>query len=309
MTDKILKATHDGGLPIGGLVLPCAVLEDGTRVLSERGVEKSLGKKRGGAAYRKRETDGGGHLPIYLSPTNLKPFISEELSAVVKEPIIYAPKHGGRVAHGLRAEALPQICEVWLKARDAGVLKPNQLHIAEMADILIRGLARVGIIALIDEATGYQYDRDRYDLERFLAMYLSEERLKWARMFPDEFYRLIYKLKNWPFPGGTKRTPLIGKITNRLVYEKLPEGVLEKLRELNPKNPRTKRRPATFHQHLSEDIGQPDLREHLLKVITLLRAASNWHIFERLFARAFPTKEQMQEQRQQRLIPEPEDEY
>ncbi len=148
-------------------MIPCAVLEDGTRILSERGVEKSLGKKRGGAAYRKRETDGGGHLPIYLSPTNLKPYISEELAAVVKEPIIYAPKHGGRVAHGLRAEALPQICEVWLKARDAGVLKPNQLHIAEMADILIRGLARVGIIALIDEATGYIPDKVWFQFFQF----------------------------------------------------------------------------------------------------------------------------------------------
>ena len=99
-----------------------------------------------------------------------------------------------------------------------------------MADSLIRGLARVGIIALIDEATGYQYDRDRYDLERFLAVYLSEERLKWAKTFPDEFYKRIYDLKNWPFPGGTKRTPLIGKITNTIVYEKLPPGVLEKLK-------------------------------------------------------------------------------
>jgi hypothetical protein len=307
MEEKIPKATHDGDLKIGDLIIPCAVLEDGTRVLSQRGVEKSLGKRGGGATYRKREI-GGGHLPIYLSSKNLKPFISEELMVAVN-PVIYTPKHGGKAAYGLKAEVLPQICEVWLRARDAGVLKPNQAHIAEMADILIRGLARVGIIALIDEATGYQYDRDRYDLERFLAIYLSEERLKWAKMFPDEFYKRIYELKNWPFPGGTKRTPLIGKITNTIVYEKLPPGVLEKLRELNPKNPRTKRRPAKFFQHLSIDIGQPDLRDHLLQVIALLKAASNWRIFERLFARAFPSREELEEQRQRRLLPEPEDEY
>ena len=78
---------------------------------------------------------------------------------------------------------------------------------------------------------------------------------------------------------------------------------------MNPKNPKTKRRSAKHFQHLSEDIGQPDLRDHLLQVIALLRAASNWRIFERLFARAFPTKEQLEEQRQKRLNPEPEDEY
>jgi hypothetical protein len=80
------------------------------------------------------------------------------------------------------------------------------------------------------------------------------------------------------------------------------------IRELNPKNPKTKRRPAKFHQNLSVDIGQPDLRDHLLQLIALLKAASNWRIFERLFARAFPTREQLEEQRQRRLLPEPEDE-
>ena len=290
MQVKIPKATHDGDLKIGDLVIPCAVLEDGTRVLSQRGVEKSLGKRGGGATYRKRETDGGGHLPIYLSSKNLKPFISEELVVAVN-PIIYAPKHGGKAAYGLRAEFFPQICEVWLKARDAGALKPNQLHIAEMADILIRGLARVGIIALIDEATGYQYDRDRYDLERLLAAYLSEERLKWAKTFPDEFYRQIYRLKNWQYPGGAGgKTPYVGRLTNELIYEKLPPGVLEELRNRNPVNPTKKRRQWCHHQFLSADIGQPDLRDHLLQVIALLRAAANWGIFKRLLARAFPKK-------------------
>lgn len=286
---KILKATHDGELPIADLILACAVLEDGTRVLSERAVEKSLGKKRGGADYRRREP-GGGHLPIYLSPKNLKPFISEELMVAVEEPLVYAPLHGGKAAHGVRAEVFPQICEVWLKARDAGALVASQMHIAEMADILIRGLARVGIIALIDEATGYQYDRDRYDLTRILAVYLSEERLKWAKMFPDEFYRQIYRLKNWPYPRGNSRTPYVGKLTNELVYDRLPPGVLEKLRELNPINPMTKRRKACHFQHLSENIGQPDLRNHLLQLIVLLRASTNWSIFKRLFLRAFPKR-------------------
>jgi hypothetical protein len=178
-----------------------------------------------------------------------------------------------------------------------------------MADILIRGLARVGIIALIDEATGYQYDRDRYDLERFLAVYLSEEHLKWAKMFPDEFYRQIYRLKNWQYPGGAGgKTPYIGRLTNELVYEKLPPGVLEELRVRNPVNPIKKRRQWTHHQFLSEDIGQPDLRNHLLQVIVLLRASANWTIFKRLFARAFPSWAELEEQRQRSFpLPEMED--
>jgi hypothetical protein len=125
-------------------------------------------------------------------------------------------------------------------------------------------------------------------------------------MFPDEFYKRIYKLKWWKYPTGTARTQLNGKLTNKYVYDKLPPGVLPKLRELNPVNPKTNPLSAKHFHHLSADIGQPDLRDHLLQVIALLKAASNWRIFERLFARAFPTREELEEERQRRLIPEEE---
>jgi hypothetical protein len=141
----------------------------------------------------------------------------------------------------------------------------------------------------VDEATGYQEERERDELNKLLAVYLSEERLKWAKMFPDEFYRQLYRLQGWQYPTGAKRTPLVGKLTNQLVYEKLPPGVLEKLRELNPKIKSTKRRKWKFTQFLSHDIGQPDLRDHLLQLIAIMRASANKSIFKRLFARAFPS--------------------
>lgn len=292
MDEKILKATHSGKLVIGDLIIPCAVLSDGTRVLSERGATKALGLKRGGYLYERRKKEpGGAYLPVYLSAKNLKPFINDDLAVALNSPIVYQPLHGGKLAHGLKAEVFPQICEVWLRARDAKVLTDKQSLIAEIADIMIRGLARIGIIALIDEATGYQEDRDRDELSRLLAIYLSEERLKWAKQFPDEFYRQIYRLKNWQYPGGGGgKTPYVGRLTNQLVYEKLPPGVLEELRNRNPVNPIKKRRQWCHHQFLSTDIGQPDLRDHLLQVIALLKASANWSIFKRLFARAFPRK-------------------
>ncbi len=61
------------------------------------------------------------------------------------------------------------MCEVYLKAREAGALVPSQEHIAVQAGILIRGLATVGVIALVDEATGYQRVRE----ERALATILE----------------------------------------------------------------------------------------------------------------------------------------
>ena len=311
--EKMLKAITDTALLEidKDLVLSCAVLEDETRVLSERTVIKALGGKRGGSHWKRmKENPDGAYLPIYVSASNLKPFINDELALALNEPLLFVPK-GGKTAFGLKAEMLPEICDVWLKARDARILKGRQHQIAEKADMLMRAFAKVGIIALIDEATGYQYQRDRFALNNLLAIYLSEERLKWAKTFPDIFYRLIYKLKGWSYPSGTQKSQIIGNITNQLIYDKLPPGVLPKLRELNPKDPKTGRRRAKFFQHLSADVGQPDLRDHLLQVIALLRAAPNWRVFDRLFKRAFPTHAELEEQRQQRLpgVPEPEDEY
>jgi len=105
--------------------------------------------------------------PPFLAPSNLKPFISKELlGSTTAVPFRTA---GGRRGYGYRAELLPKVCAVYLEARDAGELLPSQQHIAERAEILIRGLAAVGIIALIDEATGYQRLRE----ERALAVILE----------------------------------------------------------------------------------------------------------------------------------------
>ena len=225
--DGLPKATHSGVLKIGDLNIPCAVLTDGRRMLSTR-ITTALGSRSGASKRLKRAAQqDGAPLPIFLAPSNIKPFISRELMAGLLEPEKY--RSGSRVVIGYEAKWLPEICDVWLQAREAGDLQTQQHDRAKNAEILIRGLAQIGIIALVDEATGYQEDRDKDELHRLLAVYLSEERLKWAKRFPDEFYRQIYRLRGWLWPTGVRRTPYIGKITNLVVYEKLPPGVLTEL--------------------------------------------------------------------------------
>jgi hypothetical protein len=152
----------------------------------------------------------------------------------------------------------------------------------------MRALAHVGIVALVDEATGYQAERDRDELHKILSAYLSNERLKWAKRFPDEFYKQIYRLKKWKWPNRGKRTPLVGKITNTIVYDKLPPGVIEELQTRNPTKEGTGRRKWKHHQFLSEDIGQPDLRDHLMQLIALMRISPDWRTFESHLKLAFP---------------------
>lgn len=281
------KATHRGELKIGDLRVPCAVLEDGQRIISEHGITTALGSRSGASKRKKKSAENeGAPLPIFLAPSQLYSHITEELQSGPLQPVYY--KDGRRKVVGYGAEVLPAVCDVWLKAREAGDLQPQQLARAQNAEILMRALAKIGIVALVDEATGYQQDRDRDELHKLLAVYLSEERLQWAKRFPDEFYRQIYRLKGWSWPNHGKRTPFLGKITNHIVYDKLPEGVLGKLQDRNPTNPNTKRRQWKHHQFLSEDIGQPDLRDHLLQLIAIMRISSSWRVFEKHLTAAFP---------------------
>lgn len=287
--DDIPQATHSGQLKIVDLVLPCAVLDNGMRVLSERGVTKALGGKRGGAHWRRKRTSPNGmHLPVYISAGNLAAFIPSSLTLALEQPIRYRFRNG-RIGNGVVATLLPEICDVWLKARRAGALHPTQEHIAAKAEILVLGLANVGIVALVDEATGYQEVRDRNELHRILEAYISKELLPWAKRFPDEFYQELFRLRRWEYsPPQPKRPKLVGKLTSEIVYEKLPPGVLQELRNRNPviKNGW---RQHKHHQFLTEDIGHPHLEKHIVALLALMRASPGWATFKRLLGRAFPT--------------------
>jgi hypothetical protein len=285
------KATHIGELKIGDLSLPCAVLPDGTRLLSQGGVTTAFGPVTGGWQQRQRATvDDSGDLPAFLVAKSLKPFISEELRTLVSTPRKYHDPRGGPIRVGFEATLLPKVCEVWLRARDAGALTKIQKPVAERADLLMRGLAHSGIIALVDEATGYQEVRDKLALQAILDAYLRKELAAWAKRFPDEFYREMFRLKGWDWKGmKVNRPQVVGHWTNDLVYERLAPGLLEELQTRNPKDEQGQRL-AKHHQWLTTDVGNPALAQHLHAVIALMKASSTWEAFYRLIRRAFPKK-------------------
>lgn len=280
------KAEYTGEIKIGELSIQCAVLPDGRRLLSQRGVGRALGRGFGGADWKRN--DGAGILPFYIGAKTLIPFISSELLALVKEPIPYRHGQGGGVAHGIDAAALPQICDVWLKAREAGALSEPQRSVAARAEILMRGLAHLGVVALVDEATGYQDVRDRQALQAILDKYLAKELAAWAKRFPDDFYREIFRLRGWEW-NRLRRPGVVAAWTKDLVYARLAPGIIEELEERNPINERG-RRKARHHQWLTEDVGHPALAQHLHAVIGLMRASDTWDSFIRMINRAFPKK-------------------
>ena len=292
MSAKIPFATHVGIIEIGDAKIPCAVLDDGRRVLTESGISESLGSRTGGAKKIKREAVEGGWapLPIFVAPKGLKPFISSDLESGLTNPLKF--RQGNRIVMGFEATLLPQVCDVWLKARDAGALQAQQLARAQKADMLMRGLAHIGIIALVDEVTGYEEVRDRLALQAILDAYLRKELAAWAKRFPDEFYRQMFRLRGWQWRAmSVSRPSIVGKYTNDLVYERLADGIMDELQRRNPKDEKGQRQ-VRHHQWLTADVGHPALAQHLHAVIGFMRASSTWDQFYRLLQRAFPKKGQ-----------------
>lgn len=269
------RATHNGDIHIGEAILPCAVLADGTRVISQRGMSASLGRNITGSGthYTNKRANGGvAKLPPFLSAKNIKPFVSLHLAESLSNPIEYIPEHGGRTAFGYDASLLPDICEVWVNAKDAGVLLASQEHIGVAASVMIKALAKTGVIALVDEATGYQRDRARDELAKILEAFVAKEIQKWLKTFDLEFYELMCDLRGEPLERAQKRPPYLGSLTNNLVYERLAPGVLQKLRELNPVCENGRRKTAHF-QRLTPDTGYPKLKEHIAGVTTAMKFA------------------------------------
>lgn len=293
MSEKILKATHGSPanpLRIGDIEIPCYVLEDGKRVIVQGGMFTALDISQGSNSRRKGE---GDRLARFVTGEIIKRFVPDPVIEATSSPILFKTPNRS-LAYGYEATVLADICEAVLAARQAGVLLRQQSHIADRCETLIRGFARVGIIALVDEATGYQKDRERNELEKILEKYIAQELLPWVKTFPDEYYKEFFRLRGWQYsPLSVKRPGVVGRLTNKIVYERMPEGVLEKLRELNPVSEKGHRKHK-HHQHLSGDIGKPHLEKYLASIITLMRISPNWRTFEKHLERAFPSRQEQQ---------------
>ena len=251
-------------------------------MLTVSGMSDGLSMARGGS-----EVPGLNRFELFIARDRLRPYVSEKVRAQVSDPIVFMTPTGSK-AYGYDAQVLVDLCEAILAARQAGKLQKQQEGIAQRAEILIRGLARVGIVALVDEATGYQEIRDRAALRNILEAYIAKEWLPWTQRFPLEFYQELYRLHGWKLdPAGKSKPGYVGKLTNALVYDRLPTGVAEELRAQNPIHPLTGRRRFKHHQFLTEDIGNPHLEKHVSKVIGLMQAAENWREFKRMFRRVF----------------------
>lgn len=282
---SLLRVTHgssDRPLRIGDIAIPCYVLEDETRVVSQRGLLSGLGMTKGSTR------SGDDQLTVLAVFLHSKCLINKHLAEVIKNPIRFRPPHGGRPAHGYPATVLADICEAVLAARSDGHLNDRQANLAKQCETLIRGFARVGIVALVDEATGYQKDRARDALAKILEAFVAKEMQPWVRKFPAEFYEEMFRLRGLPFnPESVKRPPYFGHLTNDIIYRRLAPGVWQDLKAKVKKNS-DGRATHQLHRLLTPDVGDPRLKDLLTKVITIMQLSETWADFKPKLDRLAP---------------------
>jgi len=282
---QIPKATHQGQMTVGDLILDCYVLEDGRRVFHKRGMAKALGMKSG----------GGNVFLRTMQRKSLGSHLGANLLEKIENPINFKPLTQD-LAHGYDAEVLAEIARAIVDAWNDGALTKAQEGLASQARIIQNAFAKIGVVALIDEATGYQQVRDPGALRLLVQQYIEEEKREWEKQFPDAYYddlnRLFGSKRYTQSKSGAviqNRPQHFAKFTRSYVYGPLENGkVLEELDRINPKIDSNGTRKNRFHQHLTLGYGIEKLKRQVQDVMTLMTVSDNVSQFKKLFQKRFP---------------------
>lgn len=257
---------YPGELPIGGLSLECHVLNDGRRVFTQRAVTKALSPSG----------RTSGDLKVYLSRN---PLIDG--AAVAAATIEFQIPGNPTPAHGYEATLLVEICDRYLEAKNQGKLRPSQYGIAAQAETLLRASAKIGIIALVDEATGYQRVRAATALRVKLQAFIADDIQEWARMFPEDFWLELARLEGIRYTPRSR--PLRwGRYVMMFVYDAVDADVGRELRKKNPDPHFLK----NHHQWLKK-FGRNQVHDQIQRVVTIMKLCTDMADFRRKFERVF----------------------
>lgn len=269
------KALYKGLLPIGEGNLECAILNDAenTRVILMTSVFKAFGRVP-------RSNNRLINIPAFIDAQNLQPYMNHDVKALIK-PIEYIDGKSTQI--GYKAEILPEICDLYLKARRNGALAPKQVHLAEKAEILQSAFAKVGITALVDEATGFQKDRRHDALRLLLGKYIAEGLQKWIHTFPDSFFAELDRLYDNEPTSSRARPQYYGKFINKYVYDPIEHGYVKaELDKLNITDEGKRR--ARFHQWLTDE-GRTILTRQIGKVEGIMEMCDDIEQFKEVAKR------------------------
>jgi hypothetical protein len=265
---KTPKAEYKGSLMIGDHELPCFVLNDGRRVISGRGMTTAIGMKGRG--------QGTSRIASLLRKKSSN---NNDLALAIENPVVF-DSGAPMLTQGYEAPVLVQLCEAILDAKDSGALKTDEEErYYRSCYVLTRAFAKVGIIALVDEATGYQRDRANDALAKILEAFIAKELQPYIPTFPPDYYEELFRLRGLEFPRDKVQRPqYFGVLTNDIVYRRLAPGVLDQLKNVVPRN-EAGRPTAKYFQKLTSNLGYPKLREHLGAVVAVMKLSDTYPDF------------------------------
>lgn len=265
---ELIPATPDlpvarwrGTLNIIGLEVPCYVLDNGKKVIGRTSATELLTGIKGGGALEK-----------YLGVKALEPFINKDLVLERMVPFRLEEVAGlERAVKGLPAELMIEICQGFVSALQASFDKTSEIKMTsrqqEMAiksSMFLSACAKVGLEALIDEATGYQYERAEDALQVKLRAFIAEELRAWEKTFPDELWVEFGRLTGWK--GSLHARPKWwGKLVIELIYDTLDPDVAEYIKANKPPM------GSKWHQQLTENYGVRHLVSRCYEVIGMAK--------------------------------------
>ena len=277
---EIPNAIRQGSLVIGETAFDCYVLDDKRRFINKRAMAKALGMK----------SEGGNVFLRTLSRKGLGSVIPDSLREKIDNPLIFKPLNGDP-AHGYEATVLIDVCDAIWTAKKEGKLAASQENLGIQSEIIIRSAAKLGIISLIDEATGYIDDKEKDEYQKKWKEFLQDEFAQWNKEFPEQWLDMWYRLYNIKRISKTKHPRFFAKLTRKYIYAPLANSngaILERLDEKNPVVYKNGGRRYKMFQFLSEEVGLPAFRAHLWQVIGIGQSSRSKEGFERGFNMAFP---------------------
>lgn len=253
-----------GTLNIGGFEIECHVLSDFRRVFTQREVVRILSNGR-----------ESGNLIRYLDNN---PLIDKDLILGQTFPFKIP---NTREARGFESTVLIDICDKYLELGKRKLVKASQKKLVAQAEMVIRACAKVGIIALVDEATGYQEYRAKNALQLKLQAFIADEMQTWARMFPSDFWYELARLESIRYSPRSR--PLRwGKYIMMFVYDAIDSDIGKELRKKNPK-PRFLK---NHHQWLKE-FGREKVNNQIQQVIAIMKLCKDMDDFKKKFKKVF----------------------
>ena len=276
------RAILSGSLALMGRGIPCYVLDDGRRVIGRTAANEAL-----------TGIDRYGDFEKTIGVRSLRPFLDfEKITSQFVAFDVEDVEQFSNDVKGMPADVFIDVCRGFVTALEASYrylegadyppMTDRQKEIAVQASMFLAAVAKVGLDALIDEATGFQEVREKDALEIKLRAYLADEMRKWEKTFPDELWMEFGRLTNWK---GTihKRPKYWGKLVMELIYEYLDPDVAQWLRE-NAPHPRG---GQNYHQWLSSQYGLQKLVQHIWQVIGMAKACSDISELKRRMSETF----------------------